>query len=77
MIALKIILAAPPFVCYVVYVLFAWTMRAILLRLPSHLDFKTHYCRFFILISSDNVFEDPDAATDALQRHREAKKLKV
>ena len=30
-----------------------------------------------IFISSDNVFEDPDAATDALQRHREAKKLKV
>ena len=30
-----------------------------------------------IFISSDEVFEDPDAAADALQRHREAKKLKV
>ena len=30
-----------------------------------------------IFISSDEVFEDPEAANDALQRHRDAKKLKV
>ena len=30
-----------------------------------------------IFISSDEVFEDPEAANDVLQRHRDAKKLKV